>query len=275
MGSTSDKTVLITGAAGSLGLAAAEAFAARGWRVFGADIAVNRLPEGVIPVPMDVTDTASVESALAIVEKSCPGLDCIIHLAGVYTMDSFIEIPEDELMRMLNVNLMGVYRVDRAFLPLVRQAGGRIVIVASELAPLDPLPFNGIYSMTKRALDGYAHSLTLELDLIGTRVVTVYPGAFGDGMTKGAVRAMDRMRERTKLYPDITERFRKIVLSQTGGAKDPAVLAKLLLGIAEKKRPKRRYFINDSLKLRLFSALPFGMQAFLLRKLLKGKNNER
>lgn len=265
------KSILITGAGGSLGLAAAREFAALGWRVFAADIDVSRLPEGVIPVRMDVTSSESVEKASELIEKTAPGLDAVLHLAGVYTMDSFIEIPEAELERMLNVNLMGVYRVDRVFLPLIRKSGGRIIIIASELAPLDPLPFNGIYSMTKRALDGYAHSLTLELDLIGTRVITVYPGAFGDGMTKGAVRSMDRMSEKTKLYPDITARFRGIVVSQTGKAKDPACLAKALGRIAEKKRQRRRYFINTSWKLKLFSALPFGLQATALRILLKGK----
>lgn len=271
MEARSQKSILITGARGSLGLAAALEFSARGWRVFAADIDTGRLPEGAVPVEMDVTNTKSVEKALGAIGEIAPGLDAVLHLAGVYTMDSFVEIPEETLQKMLDVNLMGVYRVNKAFLPLVRKAGGRIVIVASELAPLDPLPFNGIYSMTKRALDSYAHSLTLELDLIGTRVITVYPGAFGDGMTKGAVRSMDRMRETTRLYPDITERFRKIVVSQTGSAKDPSRLGKRLVRIAEKKRPRRRYFINTSLKLKLFSALPFGIQAAALRLLLKGK----
>lgn len=270
-----EKSILITGAGGSLGSAAAREFISRGWRVFAADISADVLPEGAFPVLMDVTDTESVERAAAEVAARTDGLDALLHLAGVYTMDPFAEIPEDELKRMLDVNLMGVYRVTRAALPLVRNAGGRIIIVASELAPLDPLPFNGIYSMTKRALDGYAHSLALELDLIGTRVITVYPGAFGDGMTKSAIRAMDRMSGTTRLYPGITERFRDIVVKQTGGAKDPRVLAAFLCRIAGKKRPRFRYFINNSWKLRLFSALPMDLQAAALRLLLKGDKRSR
>ncbi|MBO4563035.1 MAG: SDR family NAD(P)-dependent oxidoreductase [Clostridia bacterium] len=266
------KNILITGACGGLGRAAVREFADCGYRVFAADTSpFEGGGERVFPVVMDVTSNASVESAARLIEKEAGSLDCVIHLAGVYTMDSFVEIPEEELSGMLDVNLMGVYRVDRAFLPLLRKAGGRIIIVASELAPLDPLPFNGIYSMTKTALSSYAHSLALELGLIGIKVITFYPGAFGDGMTKGAVRAMDRMREKTELYPDITERFRKIVLSQTGGAKDPALLAAKLRRAAEKKRPRFRYYVNNSMKLRLFSALPDRVQAAALALLLKRK----
>lgn len=266
------RSVLVTGAAGSLGRAAVMKLASRGWSVFAADLV---LPEfalpAVMPIVMDVTSPASVKAAREEIERQCSGLDAVLHMAGVYTMDSFVEIGEETLSRMIEVNLMGVNRVDREFLPLVRRANGRIVITASELALLDPLPFNGIYSMTKRALDAYAHSLALELDLIGTRVVTLYPGAYGDGMTKAAVRAMDLMREKTRLYPGVTERFRSIVASETGAAKPPEKLAERIAEILEKKRPRFKYHLNNSLKLRLFSALPMGLQAFLLRLLLVKK----
>ena len=265
-----NKTVLITGACGGLGRAAALRFAREGFRVFAADVYPFGEAENVVPVVMDVRNGESVSAALRFISESCEGLDAVVHLAGKYTMDSFIEIEQEELLSMLEVNLMGVYRVNKAFLPLVQNAGGRIIIVASELAPLDPLPFNGIYSMTKRALDGYAHSLALELDLIGTKVITVYPGAYGDGMTKAAVRAMDRMKDKTKLYPLVSERFRNIVLNETGKAKDPDNLAEKLCRIACKKRPRFRYFMNNSIKLRLFSALPMDVQAAALRLLLKG-----
>ncbi|MBO4385007.1 MAG: SDR family NAD(P)-dependent oxidoreductase [Clostridia bacterium] len=263
-----NKSILITGAGGSLGAAAVRAFLERGYTVFAADIDVKSVPEGAVPVCMDVTSAESVRAAGEELGKSCEGLWAIIHLAGLYTMDSFIEIEEDALERMLEVNLMGAYRVDRELLPLVRRGNGRIIITASELAPLDPLPFNGVYTVTKRALDGYAHSLAMELGLIGVRVITVYPGAFGDGMTKGAIRAMDAMGKKTKLYPGVTERFRGIVVSNTGKPKPPEKLAGFLVKIAEKKRPRFRYFINNSLKLKLFSALPACAQAYLLRKLL-------
>lgn len=262
-------SILITGASGSLGREAAAAFARAGWRVYAADRA-----EPPKPIPgaeyffCDVTSDESVRRAAGYLESKGSRLDCVLHMAGLYTMDSFIEIPPETLEKMLAVNLMGVYRVNRAVLPLLNK-NGRVIITASELALLDPLPFNGIYSMTKRALEAYAHSLALELDLIGVRVVTLCPGAYGDGMTKGALRAMDRMRDSTRLYPEVTERFRRIVMRETGAAKPPEALAKRILRIARKRRPRFKYRMNNSIKLRLFSALPMGAQAFFLRLLLK------
>ena len=272
MANPTEKRILITGACGSLGRAAALEFVSAGWRVFAADIRECDLTAGAEFVEMDVADESSVALAAKKVESEAGGLDVLLHMAGLYTMDSFIEIPPETLSNMLEVNLMGVYRVNRAFLPLIRNSGGRIIITASELAPLDPLPFNGVYSMTKRALDSYAHSLALELDLIGIKVITLYPGAYGDGMTKAAVRSMERMSEASKLYPEIADRFRRIVMNETGGAKPPERLAKRIRSISEKRRPRFRYFMNNSFKLKLFSALPMGLQAWALRLLLKGKS---
>ena len=260
------QSILITGACGGLGRAAALEFAKSGWLVYAADVKESgERNDNIVPIVIDVTDEACVEAAA----EKVGSLGMILHLAGVYTMDSFIEIPPSALEKMLEVNLMGVYRVNRAFFPKIRESGGGIIIVASELAPLDPLPFNGIYSMTKRALDGYAHSLALELDLLGIRVTTVYPGAYGDGMTQAAVRAMERMSKVSKLYPEIAERFRGIVLKEIGSKKPPEALAKRLVRLAGRRRRPFRVFMNNSLKLRLFSALPMGAQAIMLKALLK------
>lgn len=264
---TERKTILITGAGGALGRACAEEFLKNGWRVFAADLVSPEIP-GAEPVEMDVTSEASVNSAAERI-SSCGGLDALLHMAGLYTMDAFSEMPSEKLSAMTEVNLLGVIRVNRVFLPLIRERSGRIIITASELAVLDPLPFNGVYSMTKRALDAYAHSLALELDLIGTRVITLYPGAYGNGMTLASLEAMERMREKTRLFAPMTKRFREIMLKETGTAKPASALAKKVVSIASCRRPRFKYFMNDSFKLRLFSALPQRLQAAALRLLLK------
>lgn len=265
------KYVLVTGACGGMGSAVIRELAAKGYLPIAADLNVSSAPEGAIPLEMDVTSAQSVAEAAQKLSGATDSLFAVIHLAGVYTMDSFIEISEPELERMLQVNLMGVYRVNRAFLPFIQRGNGRIAIVTSELAPLDPLPFNGIYSMTKTALASYAHSLTAELNLLGIPVVTLRPGAFGEGMPRAAVRSMQRMEEKSKLYPGAAKRFKDIVISETGAAKDPAVFAKWAVRITGKKRLRPEYAINNSFKLRFFSALPKRAQLWLLKKLLCGR----
>lgn len=271
----SNKAVLVTGAAGGMGSAAVRRLADAGYTVFAADVCDIEPEENIIPVKMDVTSEQSVCAARDLIAERTEGLYAVVHLAGAYTMNSFVEIEEKALERIFDINLMGVYRVNKAFLPLLKSGGGRIVIVTSELAPLDPLPFNGIYSVSKTALDSYAHALAMELNLIGVRVVTLRPGAFGEGMPKASLREMERMRASSRLYPDVADRFKSVMLAEIGTAKDPSVFAKKLVNIIEKKRPAYRYSFNNSLKLKLFSALPAAVQAGLLKRLLAPRGTGR
>jgi len=144
--------MLITGDAGGIGRAASAYFSQKGWKVYSCDISSQDLAdENIIPVIMDIRSAESVAAARAIVEADTDHLDAIVNLAGIYIMDSLVEMPEEDFIRMFDINVNGAYRVNKQFLPLVKK-GGRIIIITSELSGLDPLPFNGIYSITKTTL---------------------------------------------------------------------------------------------------------------------------
>lgn len=267
------KNILVTGASGGLGLSAAKHFASLDCRVFACD--VRKFPEktaNVVPVIMDVRNLKSVTAAFGKVRKTAGHLDAIIHLAGVFEMDSLIEIGERELVKIFDINLLGVYRVNKVFLPLLAQnsvsGNGRIVIVTSEVATLRPLPFNGIYSITKSALDGYAHSLRLELALIGVPVITVRPGAFKTRIIGAANSAMKKMCGKTALYRTSAARFRAVMDRVTGKAMEPDVLAGILYRAATAKRYKLIYAKNANLLLKLADLLPIRLQMLVFRKLL-------
>ncbi len=197
------------------------------------------------------------------------GLDALISIAGVFVMDSFIEIPEEKLAHMIDVNLMGVYRVNKAFLPLLKK-NGRVIITTSELAGQKPLPFNGIYAMTKTALQCYADSLRLELSLLGINVITIKPGAFDTNMVSGTIKQAEQMCENTKLYKMGTKRFLSIIQSKTGTAKNPKELAKVFYKALTAKHPRLTYYKNAGLMLKLYSALPRRLQMFVISRILKG-----
>lgn len=262
------KNILVTGASGGLGLSVAKYFASCGCRVFACD--VRKFPErneNVVPVVMDVRDMASVTSAFAKVRKAAGRLDAAVHLAGIFEMDSLVEIGEPEMVNIFNVNTLGVYRVNKVFLPLL-SGGGRIVIVTSELATLRPLPFNGIYSITKSALDDYAHSLRLELALIGIPVITVRPGAFKTQLLNAAGRAMEKMCAKTALYRTSAAKFKAVMDSVTGKAMEPGVLAKIIYRAATSKRHKWIYSKNSNLLLKVADLLPVRAQLWVFRRLL-------
>ena len=149
------KDILITGAYGGMGRAAVRIFSEQGFRVFALDRRVCEQKENIIPVEADVTSKESVTAALEKVREYTDSLYAVIHFAGIYMLDSLVEMDEKEFRRIFDVNMYGVFLINKTFMPMLKEKS-RILITTSELAPLDPLPFTGIYAVTKGALDNYA-----------------------------------------------------------------------------------------------------------------------
>ena len=170
------KSILITGAAGGMGRATAALLAERGYRVFSLDRKETESTDGIISVVADVTDPESVREAYEKISDMTESFYAVIHFAGIYLLDSLIEVSEEEFNRAFRINLGGAYLINKVFLPLIER-GGRILITTSELANLDPLPFTGIYAVTKAALDKYAYSLAMELQLLDISVSVLRAGA--------------------------------------------------------------------------------------------------
>ena len=262
------KTALVTGAAGGMGLACAKRLLAEGYTVYGLDLREPEPTEGLRFLKTDLTDPASVEAAAAALTAAGVRLDCIVHLAGIYDLNSLIEMPEEEFRRIFEVNLFGVYRVNRCCFPLLRQ-GARIVITTSELAPLDPLPFTGIYAITKTALDSYAAALRMELQLLGCRVVVLRPGAVDTGLLQTSTRRLEAFCENTTHYACNAARFRRIVERVEARKLPPERIAGLVLRSLNAGRPRPVYSVNRNPLLLLLDALPLRMQCRVIKRVLK------
>ncbi len=154
------KTVLLIGAGGGMGTACARMLSDDGVRVLGLDRPGASMPEGVAPIFADLTDPYAVTTSFELVKALTDSLDAIVYMAGIYDADSLVEIDEERMRRIFEINVFGAYRVIRTFLPLLKDKA-RIVLITSELADLDPLPFTGLYGITKGTLDRYAFSLAM------------------------------------------------------------------------------------------------------------------
>ena len=263
------KHMLITGGAGGIGQAASVYFSQKGWKVYSCDIAPQEpMDENIVPVVMDIRSAESVAKARAFVEAGTDCLDAIVNLAGIYIMDSLVEVPEEDFLRMFDINVNGAYRVNKEFLPLVKNSG-RIIIITSELSGLDPMPFNGIYSITKTTLEAYAHSLRLELALLDVPVITIRPGAVDTNLLSDTLSSMEKMCEKTRLYKISTTKFLNIMNKTFGRSMPPEKLAGIIYRAAVVSHPRTTYTVGAGLGLRLFSSLPAKTQAALLKKLLK------
>jgi NAD(P)-dependent dehydrogenase (short-subunit alcohol dehydrogenase family) len=183
-----------------------------GFHVFALDKCVGEPQDGITPVQADITDIESIKNAFNKISKIADNLYAIAHFAGIYTLDSLVEMSEERFMKIFEVNLFGAARINKIFLPLLKK-DSRILITTSELAPLAPLPFTGIYAITKSTLDKYAYSLRMELQLLGIKVSVLRPGAIDTGMIDVSTAELDAFCSNTKIYSCNARRFKSIVNS--------------------------------------------------------------
>lgn len=267
------RTVLITGAAGGLGRAAVEMLAGAGWAVWAADLpgpALDALDEvpGVRPLELDVTDQASVDAAAQQVRASGT-LDAVVNFAGVLTLGSLAELPVEEVQRVLDVNLLGTYRVNRALIPMVIDRQGRIVNISSETGHQSGAPFNGVYAMSKHAIEAYSDSLRRELALVGVRVVKVQPGPFRTSMTASIRDRVERAAQQSERFASVIRGVGEMAAKEEDKASDPSLLAETIREALETARPKAAYSVKPAWSRQVFDLLPTRVGDALLKVLLR------
>ena len=262
------QSILITGAYGGMGRKTALAFRQKGFRIFALDRKVAEAEENIIPIEADLTDPESVKNAFQTVRAHTDALYAIIHFAGIYTLDSLVEMSHEDFTKAFAVNVFGAALINREFLPLLKR-GSRILITTSELAPLAPLPFTGLYAVTKSALDQYAYSLAMELQLLGISVSVLRAGAVDTGMLGVSTDALDRFVENTALYSCNAERFKRIVDGVEAKKIPPERIARKAENILAKKNPRFAYHVNRNPLLLLLNALPRTVQMAVIKRILE------
>ena len=262
------KDVVVTGAYGGMGRATVQALCERGFRVFALDRVVDEPQENVIPIEVDVTSEEAVTRAMRTVRSYTASLYGIVHFAGTYMLDSLVEMDSEAFRRIFEINLYGAFLVNKTFLPLLGK-GSRILITTSELAPLDPLPFTGIYAVTKGALDKYAYSLRMELQLLDISVSVLRAGAVETGILRVSVQALDRFCKQTKLYTCNAERFQTIVERVEARCIPPTAIGERAVRILQKRNPRFAYSINRNPLLLLLHLLPKRCQLWIIRLILR------
>lgn len=259
---------MITGVASGIGRAVAEQFLERGHRVFGIDITPVAPRENFCGFVADITDEASLRPVREYLREQGTVLDGILHIAGIHMMASLVECDYALLKKIVEVNLCGAMLINRMFHPFLGKTG-RVVIVTSEVANFDPMPFNGLYNVTKTALDTYAQALRQELNLIGQRVITIRPGAVRTPLCSGSVKATSDLAENTLLYQKQAKNFSKLAAGFMGKPMAPETLAALIYRAATAKHPRLIYGKHRNAGLVLLNLLPKRWQCGLIKFLLR------
>lgn len=259
--------LLVTGAASGIGQAVTDYFIARGHTVFGIDVIKGEEKENFRGFVADITDEASLQCAKKYLCENNITLDAILNIAGVHRMASLVESDYAGMKKVVDVNLSGTMLVNRVFHDRLA-AKGRIIIVTSEVASFDPMPFNGLYNVTKTALDSYAQALRQELNLLGQKVVTIRPGAVETPLSRASVSATKDLADTTMLYKKQAKNFAGLAAKFMGTPIKPQALAALIYKAATAKAPKLIYKKHRNIGLVLLNLLPKRLQCAVIKFLL-------
>jgi len=270
-----ERVALLTGAAGGLGSCTARHLADRGWRVFAADVDAERLAalggvEGIHPLVMDVTDQESIGAALHEVEAQADGLDGLVNLAGTIALGSMVEMDEAMLFGVLNTNVLGVFRVNRTFFPLVLKRKGRIVNISSETGWQSGGPFNGAYAMSKHAIEAYSDSLRRELMFLGVLVIKVQPGPFKTGMVSCLPEMLAGVIERSTYFKEVLTRVLALIPQEYEKASDPVLVAQAVYKALTAERPDTCYSVKPDSQRRFLEKMPARWADALMKNGLSG-----
>jgi NAD(P)-dependent dehydrogenase (short-subunit alcohol dehydrogenase family) len=231
--------VLVTGVSSGIGRAVADAFAAKGFEVFG----TSRNPRttepvgGVELIQLDVTDDASVTAAVSTVVQRAGRIDIVVNNAGFGVLGAAEETSVGQAQQLFETNFFGLVRLTREVLPYLRaQGSGRIINISSVLGFL-PAPYGALYSASKHAVEGYSESLDHETREFGVRVSVVEPGYTNTSFEANATDADSPIDS----YAPVREHVKRVLAKAVRAGDDPAVVARAVLKAATDRTPKLRY----------------------------------
>ncbi|MFZ1993262.1 MAG: SDR family oxidoreductase [Solirubrobacteraceae bacterium] len=253
-------SVLITGASSGIGAATALRLDADGMRVFAGvehdddgAAALAGASERLTRIVLDVTDEQSIHQAIADIRAQAPaGLDGLVNNAGVGFPGPLEILPLDALRRQLEVNVVGQVAVSQAALPLLRQAGGRLVFVGS-VGGLLASQFAGAYHASKFAIEAIADVWRQELEPDDISVILIEPSAISTPIWEKATQRLDELEAadppELARYQKRLHGFRESLHSADENGKSPEDVAEVITKALTEKRPDTRYVVGGAGKL--------------------------
>lgn len=269
------QTAFITGGTGGLGLALTQLLATSGWHVFAGDcdqaaLTTLATQDNITPVFIDVSNTESVTAAFQTVKSQTNTLDAVVNFAGIIRVGGMIEMQEDILRQVLDINLMGTFRVNKAFFPLIKQGQhcGRIINISSETGWHTASPFNGPYAMSKYGIEAYSDTLRRELNIYNVPVICIQPGPFKTNLVSNVVNNFNQASHESSLYKKQLEKFGRMTFEANQKAGQPDNLAKVIHKALTVKKPKHRYSVEADKGRSILEWLPMSWADAIFKKIM-------
>ena len=189
---------------------------------------------------LDVRDGETVKKAVDDIVEKEGRIDVLVNNAGMGIGGPLEFATEEEVRLQMDTNFMGLVHCVDAVLPHMRQQGGGKIIALSSIGGLMGLPFQGFYSASKFAIEGYCEALRLEVKSFGIKVVVLRPGDFATGFTGSRKKVANEVALQS--YPIYKTAIEKVEHDENGGLK-PVVLARKISRVIKKKNPHNGYVI--------------------------------
>ena len=235
------KTIFITGASSGLGKSTAKLFQAKGWNV----IATMRNPEketeltgleNVTIFKLDVADPAQIEAEVRKAIELYP-VDVVLNNAGYGLVGPLEALKDEQIIRQIDTNLLGVIRVMKAFTPYFREKEKGLFITVTSMFGLIGYPTCSIYAATKWALEGLSESMAYELAHFGIRVKTIAPGGIRTDFAGRSLEGAQHLAYQ-KLVEKVSEGYSEERISQYS---TPEHIASVIYEAATDDKDQLRY----------------------------------
>jgi short-subunit dehydrogenase len=236
------KVVLITGASSGIGKVTAEYLLQKGYKVYG----TSRNPKPALYnfplIQLDVTEITSIRQAIQTILKKEGKIDVLVNNAGIGITGPVEETPSEEIRKAFETNFFGAIEVMKSVLPQMREQKSGLIINITSIAGYTGLPFRGIYSACKSALEIITESIRMEVKDFGIRVTNLAPGDVATNIVAG--------RYHTPVfdespYKELYEINLDLINSHVSEGSNPIEMAKAIEKVIETSNPKIHYKVGS------------------------------
>jgi NAD(P)-dependent dehydrogenase (short-subunit alcohol dehydrogenase family) len=236
------RVVFVTGGSSGIGLATCSLLNQHGLTVYGSSRKANNgdTLNGISMVKLDVTNLESVHEAIKYIISKEGRIDVLVNNAGLGMAGSVEDASTDEILKIFHTNVFGAMECCRAVIPHMRRQGGGYIVNISSIAGEFGLPFRGIYSASKGALDRFSETMRMELKPSNIKVSIVQPGDVRTNINANRVVAARSLTPESP-YKVPFEKMYAEISREVASAQDPARVATIILKIINRRNPRMRY----------------------------------
>ncbi len=235
------KVVFITGISSGFGKSVSSLLVKKGYIVYGTCRKACETEPGVNSLQMDVTDETAVQKCIAGVLEREGKIDILINNAGMHTGGPAEMTPDNLIRQQIETNFMGAVHTVKAVLPSMRRRMEGTIINMASIGGIMGLPFQGYYSASKFALEGWSEALRMEIRQFNIKIIIIEPGDFH---TRNTINRINIHVENGD-YEDQFGRTLTIIEQDENRGWHPDLLAAKIAAILEKKNPAERYVIGS------------------------------